>query len=73
MPVVVVARREKGQIGQWKRLDEVWGLVDDQPAMVQFIGGEIRALLKTTDRTEEEANDLLPTDAEDADPHSDDT
>lgn len=48
MPVVVLARREAGQIEDWKRLDQVWGLVGDKPAFADFIRTQIRAMLNGT-------------------------
>ncbi len=45
VPVVVLARMQKGQIADWKRLDDVWGLFDDEPAFAQYVGDEIRSML----------------------------
>jgi hypothetical protein len=45
MPVVVLARMTGGEIADWKRLDEVWGLVGDKPAFTEFVREEIRAML----------------------------
>lgn len=51
MPVVVLARMKAGQVDAWKRLDEVWGLVDDKPAFAKFLSGEIRKMLGTSTAT----------------------
>ncbi|MCE5268351.1 MAG: nitrophenyl compound nitroreductase subunit ArsF family protein [Planctomycetaceae bacterium] len=45
MPVVVLARMKEGQVKDWKRLDEVWGLVGDKPAFAKFVRGEIERML----------------------------
>lgn len=45
MPVVVLARMKNGQTDKWKRLDEVWGLVDDKPAFAKYVREEIDRLL----------------------------
>lgn len=45
MPVVVLARMHGGQIGDWKRLDEVWPLVGDKPAFAKFVRAEIDKML----------------------------
>ena len=34
-----------GQVANWKRLDEVWGLVGDKPAFAQFIRDEVSRML----------------------------
>jgi hypothetical protein len=41
MPVVVLAKMKGGKVQDWKRLDEVWGLVGDKPAFAAFLRGEI--------------------------------
>jgi hypothetical protein len=46
MPVVVLARMKAGRIEDWKRLDQVWGLVGDEPAFAEFIRSEIRGMLE---------------------------
>jgi hypothetical protein len=58
MANVVLAQVEGGAIGTWRRLDEVWALVGDQPAFAQFIRSEIEQMLQeksasgeTTERT----------------------
>ena len=43
--VVVLARMKDGQVANWKRLDEVWGLVGDKPAFAQFIRDEVGRML----------------------------
>jgi hypothetical protein len=43
--VVVLARMKDGQVADWKRLDEVWGLVGDKPAFAQFIRDEVSRML----------------------------
>lgn len=45
MPIVVLAEMKDGKIGRWRRLDDVWGLVDDQAAFKAYVGKEIRAML----------------------------
>lgn len=45
VPMVVLARRQKGAIRQWKRLDDVWTLVDDKPAFDAYVYRELAALL----------------------------
>jgi len=45
MPVVVLAKMKGGQVQDWKRLDEVWGLVGDKPAFAAFLRGEIQQML----------------------------
>ncbi len=52
--VVVLAKMGDGEIVQWKRLDEVWALRDDEPAFAAFMHREIRAILageKATDNS----------------------
>ncbi len=48
MPVVVLARVKDGQIQDWKRLDEVWGLVGDKPEFLAFVNKEIQRMLDAT-------------------------
>ena len=45
MPVVVLMRYEDDEMADWKRLDEVWGIVNDKPAFASFIKDEIDAML----------------------------
>ena len=45
MPVVVLTRMHDGELAQWKRLDQVWGLVTDKEAFATFIENEIDGLL----------------------------
>jgi hypothetical protein len=45
LPVIVVARMRDGKVQAWKRLDEVWALVNDKPAYAKFIGEEIDRML----------------------------
>jgi hypothetical protein len=45
MPVVVLAKLKAGQVEDWKRLDEVWGLVGDKPAFAKFIRDQITQML----------------------------
>ena len=45
MPVVVLARMKAGQVENWKRLDQVWGLVGDKPAFADFIRTEVSQML----------------------------
>jgi hypothetical protein len=44
-PVVVLAKMKDGQIDAWRRLDRVWGLVDEPPAFADFVRTEIRQML----------------------------
>ena len=46
MPVVVVVQMNKGQIEDWKRLDEVWALVGDQSDFAKLIRTEINQKLE---------------------------
>jgi hypothetical protein len=50
VPVVVLARIEEGQIGDWKRLDKVWALVGDEEAFGEFIRSEISRMLSADER-----------------------
>ena len=43
--VVVLARFEQGEMVDWKRLDQVWALWDDEPAFAAFMQREIQAML----------------------------
>lgn len=45
MPVVVLARMKEGQIQDWNRLDQVWGVVGDKPAFAEYIRTEIGEML----------------------------
>lgn len=45
MPVVVLARMKNGQIEDWKRLDQVWGIVGDKPAFAEYIRTEVSQML----------------------------
>jgi hypothetical protein len=45
MPVVVLAKMKGGEIKDWKRLDEVWGLVDDKPAFMKYVQEAIEQML----------------------------
>ncbi len=47
MPVVVLAKMKDGKIEDWKRLDEVWAMVGDKPAFIQYVRGEIDRMLPT--------------------------
>ncbi|MFC1597162.1 nitrophenyl compound nitroreductase subunit ArsF family protein [Planctomycetota bacterium] len=48
MPVVVLARMKEGQMLDWNRLDQVWGLVGDKPAFAEYIRNEIGAMLEAS-------------------------
>ena len=66
MSVVVLARMKDGQIEDWNRLDQVWGLVGDKPAFAKFIRDAIRKMLSDpdlapTDREPTSRGDDLPT------------
>jgi hypothetical protein len=45
VPVVVLARMRDGKVQDWKRLDEVWALVNDKPAYAKFISEEVDRML----------------------------
>ena len=45
VPVVVLARMKDGQLGDWKRLDKVWALVDEKETFADYIDMEIRQML----------------------------
>lgn len=45
MPVVVLAKMKAGQIQDWKRLDDVWGLVGDKLAFAAYLRKEIKKML----------------------------
>ncbi len=45
MPVVVLAKRKGGQVGAWKRLDQVWALVGDKPAFAKYLREQIAKML----------------------------
>jgi hypothetical protein len=45
VPMVVLARRSAGEIGSWKSLDQVWALVDDEPAFSDFVRTEVTQML----------------------------
>jgi len=45
MPVVVLAKMKDGAIKDWKRLDQVWGLVGDKPAFKKYVKEEIERIL----------------------------
>jgi len=47
VPVVVLAKMKGGRVQDWKRLDEVWAIVDDKPAFAKYIRGEISRMLGT--------------------------
>jgi hypothetical protein len=36
-----------GKVEDWKRLDEVWGLVGDKPAFTKYVRSEIEQMLVT--------------------------
>ncbi len=50
MPVVVLARLKNGEIQDWKRLDEVWGLVDDKAGFTNLVQGEINRILTSENK-----------------------
>ncbi len=47
IPVVVLARRTSGDTTEWKRLDQVWALFDDEPAFASFLRDEIQQMLSS--------------------------
>ncbi len=44
MPTVVLVRMKDGKAADWKRLDKVWGIVNDTAAFVEYVQTEIRAM-----------------------------
>ena len=46
---MVVARYEEGVAQEWKNLEDVWSLVDDKQAFLDYIVGETRPLLGNVD------------------------
>jgi len=62
VPVVVLARLKGGQIDDWKRLDQVWGLVDDKPAFMEYVRDEINRMLRNVDERSVEVSDSDPPD-----------
>jgi len=46
VPVVVLARQRDGEIQRWKRLDQVWDLVEDKPAFARLMRAEIHRMLE---------------------------
>jgi len=48
MPVVVLARQQHGKVEDWRRLDRVWGLVDDPARFGEYIRIEIGEMLRPT-------------------------
>lgn len=51
MPVVVLARMKAGKVEEWRRLDEVWGLVGEKPAFAKYVRDEITHMLATGKKT----------------------
>lgn len=51
MPVVVVAKMRDGEIEDWRRLDQVWALVDDKPGFAELIRTEVSAMLESKPET----------------------
>jgi hypothetical protein len=45
MPVVVLARMKDGQVQDWRRLDEVWGLVGEKSKFIAYVQSEIQRML----------------------------
>lgn len=60
VPIVVLARLRNGEIQQWSRLDEVWGLVSDKPAFASFVRGEIAKMLAAEQATGESTPAAAP-------------
>ncbi len=70
MSVIVLARMKNGQIDDWKRLDQVWGIVGDKPEFAKFMQAEVRTMLdatkqaspgeESTDPSNADSNDDLP-------------
>ena len=51
MANVVLAKIEKGQVRDWKRLDQVWALYGDKEEFDSFIRTEISQMLEATQPT----------------------
>jgi hypothetical protein len=45
VPVVVLAHMSNGQLKEWRRLDRVWALVNDQEAFAEYVEAEVREML----------------------------
>ena len=45
MPGIVLAKMKAGRIDAWRSLDDVWTLVDDEPAFADYVRSEIREML----------------------------
>jgi hypothetical protein len=58
VPVVVLARVAGGQVQDWKRLDGVWGLVEDEAAFAEYVRDEINQMLDAL----REESDVAPDD-----------
>ena len=43
---VVIARFKDGKQGEWRRLDQVWQLVGDREAFINYVQSETRSLLE---------------------------
>jgi len=73
-PVVVLAKMKNGETVDWKRLDEVWALVGDRPAFIQYVRKEIERMLAADKSSEAATADSpapsIPTPNADAVPSS---
>ena len=49
MPVVVITQYIDGELRDWKRLDEVWGLVGNESKFSQLIQDNVRQMLERAD------------------------
>lgn len=45
IPVVVLAKMKNDRLVSWRRLDEVWGLVNEKQAFIDYVQAEIRTML----------------------------
>ncbi len=63
MPVVVVTRYVDGQLQDWKRLDEVWGLVGDKSEFSQLIRDNVERMLAQVDDRSEDADSPVDSEA----------
>ncbi len=54
MPVVVLTQYKGGELANWKRLDEVWGLVNDETAFEQLIVENVEEML--VEQEDDDAN-----------------
>jgi hypothetical protein len=75
MPVVVLAKMKNGKIEDWKRLDEVWAMVGDNPAFTKYVRAEIERMLSPGKKSEapiaQTPGPMIPTPSTDSVPAKD--